>query len=56
MRDDGKSYAISARKAGRQRVRQVTRWDSSDIDTATDYVRQNPITLDSSQYRVPSQK
>ena len=42
MRNDGKSFAISARKAGRQRLRQVTRWDSPDIDTATDYVQQNP--------------
>ena len=33
MRNDRKSVAISARKAGRQRLRQVTRWDSHDIDT-----------------------
>ena len=42
IRNDGKSYAISARKAGRQRFRQVTRWETPDIDTATDYVRKNP--------------
>ena len=36
IRNDRKSYAISARKASRQRLRQVTRWDSPDIDTATD--------------------
>ena len=56
MRKDGKSFAISARKAGRQRLRQVTRWDTPDIDTAGDYVRQNPGTLYRNRYRVPSQK
>ena len=50
MGNDGKSYAISPRKAGRQW------WDSPDIDTATDYVRQNPGMLDRNRLRVPSQK
>ena len=56
MRNNGKSFAISAPKAGRQRLRQGTRWDSPDIDTATDYVRNKPGTLDRSRFRVPSQK
>ena len=43
-------------KVGHQRLRQVNRWDSPDIETATDYVRQNPGTLDRSRYRVPPQK
>ena len=47
---------MSARKAGRKRLGQVTRWDSPDIDTATDYVRENPGALDRSRYRVPSNK
>ena len=46
MRNDGKPFAISARKAGHPRFRQVTRWDSHDIDTATGFVPQNPETLD----------
>ena len=56
MRKDGKSFANSARKAGHQRLRPVTRWCSPNIDTATDYVRQNPWTLDRSRFRVPTQK
>ena len=42
MRKEGKSFANSVRKAGCQRLRSFTRWDSPDIDNATDYVRQNP--------------
>ena len=56
MRNDGKSYAISARKAGRECLWQVTRWDSSYIDNTTDYVRQNPGTLDRHQFRIPTEK
>ena len=56
MGKDGKSYTISARKAGRQRLRQVNRWDSPDIETAIGYVRQNPRTLDRSRFRVPTHK
>ena len=56
MRNDGKHFAISARKAGRQLLRQVTRWDSPDIDTANNYVRQNPGTSDRRQFRIPTWK
>ena len=42
MRSYGKLVAISAHKAGRQRLRQVTRWDTFDSDTANDFVRKNP--------------
>ena len=57
MRNNGNSFAISARKAGRQRLRQVTRWDSPDIDTANDYVRnRNYGTLDRNRFKVPLQK
>ena len=55
MRNNGNSVAISARKAGRQRLRQVNMC-IPDIDTATEYVRQNPGTLDRKRYRVPSQE
>ena len=33
LKSNGKSMAISARKAGRQRLRPVTRWDASKADT-----------------------
>ena len=56
MRNDGKSYAVSARKAGRQRLRQVTRWETPDIDTATDHVRKNPVTLDKNRFKLITQK
>ena len=56
MRSDWKLVAISARKAGRQHLRQVTRLDTSDADTANDFIRQNPGILDRSRFRVPINK
>ena len=56
LKSNGKSIAISARKASRQRLRQVTRWDTSEVDTASDFLRQNPGMLDRSRYRTPSNK
>ena len=56
LEKDGKSVAISARKAGRQRLRDPTRWVVNDADTADDYVRQNPGVLDRSRLRVPTNK
>ena len=56
MRKDGKSFAISAHKTGHQRLRQVTRWDSPDIDTATGYVLTNLGILGRNQFRVSTQK
>ena len=46
----------SARKAGRQRLIQFTRWDSSDIGIATDFERQNAGSLNINRFRVPTQK
>ena len=56
MRNYGKSFANSARKAGCQHPRLFPRWDSPDIDNVTDYVRQNPGTQDRHRFRVPTQK
>ena len=51
-----KSIANSARKAGRQRLRQVTRWDTSDADTACEFLKQNTGMLDRYRFRTPSNK
>ena len=40
--------AISARKEGRQRLRQVTKWESSGADTANTFLQRNPGILDRS--------
>ena len=53
---NGKSIAISARKAGCQRLRQVTRWDTSDADTAGEFLKQNLWMLDRSRFRTPANK
>ena len=56
LENNGKSVAISARKAGRQRLRQVTRWETSDADTAGEFLKQNPGMLDRSRFRTPANK
>ena len=56
LKSNGKSIAISARNAGRQRLRQVTRWDTSDADTANDALQQNPGMFDRSRFQYPTYK
>ena len=56
LKSNSKSVAISARTAGRQRLRQVTRWDTTDADTAGEFVKQNPGMLDRNRLRTPENK
>ena len=41
---------------GRQRLRQVTRWDTFDADTAGECLKQNSGMLDRSRFRTPTNK
>ena len=56
LKSYGKSIAISDRQVGRQRLRQVTRLDTSDADTASEFVKQNSRILDRSRFRTPTNK
>ena len=56
LKNNGKSIVISARKVGRQRLRQVTRWDTSDADSANAFLQQDPGMLDRSRFRTPANK
>ena len=50
-KSSGKSIVISAQKAGCQRLRQVTRWDTFDADTANAFLQQYPGMLNRSSFR-----
>ena len=39
LENNGRSVAISARKAGRQRLRQEKKWETSDADTAGEFLK-----------------
>ena len=56
LKSNGKSVAISACKAGRQRLRQVTRRDTSEAVTAGEFLRQNPGMMERYRFRTPGNK
>ena len=56
LKNNGKSIALSARMAGRQRLRYVTSWDTSDVDTIGEFLQQNPGMLDRRRFKTPANK
>ena len=53
---DGKSEPISAREAGRQRLKQVTRREKSDADATGKFLQHSSEMLDRIRFRSPANK